>query len=116
MLFFSDRARNHLAPIGDYIGSKLAKSQSDSDIEMQAAKQAHYIEWCRLHYIHDPCGSEPGFERVVAVKALFYREVHRRIDMSQPVMRRQVLAGSLALVHVIKRYSIRLLASTINLV
>jgi len=34
---------------------------------MRAARQAHYIEWCRLHDIDDPCGPEPGFERVVAI-------------------------------------------------
>lgn len=53
--------------MGDYIDSELAKPQSNSDFEMQATRQAHYIEWCRLHDIDDPCSLEPGFEQVVAI-------------------------------------------------
>jgi hypothetical protein len=53
--------------MGSYIDSELAKSRSNSDMEMQAARRAHYIEWCRLHAIADPCGPISGFQQVVAL-------------------------------------------------
>ena len=37
------------------------------DIETQAARQAHYIKWAELHDIHDPCGPQEGWQRVVTI-------------------------------------------------
>ena len=67
LLFLPDQARRHLADMGDYLDQELAKSQQNSIIEMQWARQAHYIEWCNVHKIPDPCGYELGYEHMVAI-------------------------------------------------
>lgn len=45
----------------------MAHSQHNKTIETKAAQQAHYIKWCILHHIPDPCNSEIGYERIVAM-------------------------------------------------
>jgi len=53
--------------MGNCVDREVAASRKDSDIETQAARQAHYIKWAGVHDIDDPCGSEPGRERIAAI-------------------------------------------------
>jgi hypothetical protein len=36
-------------------------------MEMEAARQAHYIKWADILGIPDPCGSYPGYQRILAI-------------------------------------------------
>jgi len=42
-------------------------SRRRKDIETIRARQAHYIQWCKMMRIPDPCGDNPGYEQVVAM-------------------------------------------------
>lgn len=57
--------------MGDCVDREMAMSRADSDIETQAARQAHYIRWTQLVGIPDPCGSQPGYERILAIYAKY---------------------------------------------
>ena len=46
-------------------------SQRDKDLETETARQSHYIQWCRIIGIPDPCGSEYGYQRIVAIYAKY---------------------------------------------
>ena len=46
-------------------------SQRNKDIETEAARQSHYIEWCRIIGIPDPCGAEYGYQCIVAIYAKY---------------------------------------------
>ncbi len=45
---------------------KLAQLKQGSAIETERFRQAQYIKWCKQKFIPDPCGREPGYERLVA--------------------------------------------------
>ncbi len=42
-------------------------SQQDKEIETEAARQAHYIQWGLIMGILDPCGYQRGYQRIVAI-------------------------------------------------
>jgi hypothetical protein len=42
-------------------------SQRSKDLETEAARQSHYIAWCSIMSIPDPCGIEYGYQRIVAI-------------------------------------------------
>jgi hypothetical protein len=42
-------------------------SQRDKEIETEAARQAHYIQWGLIMGIIDPCGHQRGYQRIVAI-------------------------------------------------
>ncbi len=67
LFFLPDQAQASLADLGDCIDRELAKSHHDSEIETQATRKAHYIQWCTVHHIPDPCGSDVRYERIVAM-------------------------------------------------
>jgi hypothetical protein len=67
LFFLPDRAKSHLNDIGNRVDRELAQSRQDSEIEMEAAQQAHYIKWADILKILDPCGSYPGYQRIVAI-------------------------------------------------
>ena len=46
-------------------------SQQDKEIETEAARQSHYIFWCSIIGIPDPCGNEIGYQRIVAIYIKF---------------------------------------------
>jgi len=53
--------------MGHRVDRELAQSRQDSEIETEAARQAHYIKWADILGIPDPCGSYPGYQRIVAI-------------------------------------------------
>ena len=53
--------------MGHCVEREVAKSRRGSDVEVQAARQAHYIAWSKAHHIDDPCGPQEGWERVTAI-------------------------------------------------
>ena len=42
-------------------------SRQDKEIETEAARQAHYIQWGLIMGILDPCGHQRGYQRIVAI-------------------------------------------------
>ena len=67
MHFLPDRARDSLAYMGHCVEREVAESQKHTGIETEGARQAHFIKWCQLYGIEDPCGPERGRERLVAI-------------------------------------------------
>ena len=53
--------------MGNRVDRELAQSRQGSEIETEAARQAHYIKWADIVGIPDPCGSYPGYQRIVAI-------------------------------------------------
>ncbi len=47
----------------------MAMSQRVKEIETVAARQAHYIQWCRVMNIPDPCGDNLGYKHIAAMYA-----------------------------------------------
>jgi len=45
----------------------MAMSRRDKDIETTAARQSHYILWCKMMGIPDPCGPDPGYVQIAAM-------------------------------------------------
>ena len=66
MQFFPTESRTALNYLGHFIDAKLAKLKQGSAIETERFRQAQYLKWCKQKFIPDPCGEEPGYERVVA--------------------------------------------------
>ena len=46
-------------------------SRRNKDLETEAARQSHYIAWCAIIGIPDPCGPEYGYQRIVAIYAKY---------------------------------------------
>ncbi len=42
-------------------------SRQDKEIETEATRQAHYIQWGLIMGILDPCGHQKGYQRIVAI-------------------------------------------------
>ena len=53
--------------MGLIVDREMAKSRIDSTIETTAARQAHYITWCRFMGVDDPCGNNISYIFLVAV-------------------------------------------------
>ena len=45
----------------------MAMSRRDKELATETSWQAHYILWCKIMEIKDPCGNEPGWESLVAI-------------------------------------------------
>ena len=45
----------------------MAMSRRCKDIETIRARQAYYIQWCKMMCIPDPCGDNPGYKQVAAM-------------------------------------------------
>jgi hypothetical protein len=46
-------------------------SRQDKEVETEAARQCHYIFWCSIIGIPDPCGNKIGYQRIVAIYIKF---------------------------------------------
>ncbi len=46
-------------------------SRQDKEVETEATRQSHYIFWCSIIGIPDPCGNKIGYQRIVAICAKF---------------------------------------------
>jgi hypothetical protein len=53
--------------MGDCVDQEVAMSQQDKEIETEAARQAHYIQWGLIMGILDPCGHQKGYQCIVAI-------------------------------------------------
>ncbi len=53
--------------MGNCVDQELAQSRQGTEIETEAARQAHYIKWADILGIPDPCRSYPGYQRIVAI-------------------------------------------------
>ncbi len=42
-------------------------SQLSKDLQTEASRQSHYIAWCSIMSIPDPCGTEYGYQQIVAI-------------------------------------------------
>jgi hypothetical protein len=67
LLFLPASARANLSHVGDCVDREVAMSQQDKEVETEAARQSHYIFWCSIIGIPDPCGNEIGYQRIVAI-------------------------------------------------
>ena len=66
MSFLPTEPQTALNDLGDFIDVKLTRLKQGSVIETERFRQAQYLIWCKQKLIPDPCGEEPGYERVVA--------------------------------------------------
>ncbi len=57
--------------MGDHVDREVAMSQQDKEVETKAARQSHYIFWCSIIGIPDPCGNKIGYQHIVAIYAKF---------------------------------------------
>jgi hypothetical protein len=57
--------------MGDHVDREVAMSQREKEIETEAARQSHYIFWCSIIGIPDPCGNEIRYQRIVAIYIKF---------------------------------------------
>ncbi len=46
-------------------------SRQDKEVETEAAWQSHYIFWCSIIGIPDPCGNKIGYQCIVAIHIKF---------------------------------------------
>jgi hypothetical protein len=52
--------------LGDIVDVKLSRLKSDSELETTRFRQAVHVNFIKKNQIPDPCGNEPGYERVIA--------------------------------------------------
>jgi hypothetical protein len=57
--------------MGDHVDREVAMLQQDKEVETEAAWQSHYIFWCSIIGIPDPCGNKIGYQCIVAIYAKF---------------------------------------------
>jgi hypothetical protein len=46
-------------------------SRRDKEVKTEATRQSHYIFWCSVIGIPDPCGNKIGYQRIVAIYIKF---------------------------------------------
>jgi hypothetical protein len=69
--FFWPSARANLSHMGDCVDREVAMSRRDKEVESEAAWQSHYIFWCSITGIPDPCGNKIGYQHIVAIYTKF---------------------------------------------
>ena len=57
--------------MGDCVDREVAMSRQDKEVETEAAWQSHYIFWCSVIGIPDPCGNEIEYQCIVAIYIKF---------------------------------------------
>ncbi len=57
--------------------------RGDNEVETEAARQAHYIFWCSLIGVPDPCGASFGYQHIVTIydKYVMYKINYYNKDM-----------------------------------
>ncbi len=78
MLFLPPKTQANLTDLGHGIDAEMARLRKNSDIETTAARQAHYILWCEIIGILDPCGDHPDYEYV---GALYMRHLQHSVNL-----------------------------------
>ena len=66
MCFLPTESQAALVDLGNIVDAKMSRLKSDSELETARFRQAVYIEFCKNKNIPDPCGSQDGYERIVA--------------------------------------------------
>ncbi len=66
MLFLPAESRAVLGDLGNLVEAKIARLKQGASLETTRFGQAQFIKWCNQKLIPDPCGNEPGYERIVA--------------------------------------------------
>ena len=69
MQAFPAECRASLHDLGCDVDEELSRSKSVRQLEMQWSRQAHYLKFCRLQRVPDPCGMGPSYEFLVALYA-----------------------------------------------
>jgi hypothetical protein len=64
--FLPAESKASLAHSGDIVDAKMSRLMSDSDLETARFRQAVYVNFIKQKQIPDPCGNEPGYERIIA--------------------------------------------------
>jgi hypothetical protein len=64
--FLPPESRAALYALGNYVDKKMSQLKHGAEAETERFRQAHYIYWCKLKLIPDPCGCDRGYERIVA--------------------------------------------------
>ncbi len=66
LCFLPTESQAALVDLGNIVDAKMSRLKSDSELETARFRQAVYIEFCKNKNIPDPCGSQAGYERIVA--------------------------------------------------
>ena len=66
MSFLPTTSRAALDDLGNLVDAKIAGLEQGASFETKRFRQAWFIKWCNQELISDPCGNEPGYERIVA--------------------------------------------------
>jgi hypothetical protein len=53
--------------MGHHVDQEMANSQRGTDLETEATRQSHYIEWTRIMRISNHWGPHKGYQRIVAI-------------------------------------------------
>jgi hypothetical protein len=57
--------------MGDRVDREVAMSQQDKEVETEAVWQSHYIFWCSVIGIPDPCGNKIGYQCIAVIYIKF---------------------------------------------
>ena len=63
--FLPAKSQTSLSALGNIVDRKLSRLKADSEIETARFRQAVYLNFTKKHRNHDPCGSEPGYQRII---------------------------------------------------
>ncbi len=67
LLFLPELARANLTDMGHCVDREMTNSQRGTDLETEAARQSHYIEWSRIMGIPNSCGPHKGYQRIKGI-------------------------------------------------
>ncbi len=70
--FLPTESQISLSALRNIVARKLSRLKTDSEIETTRFRQAVYQNFAKKHCIHDPCGSELGYQRIIA---FFYEQL-----------------------------------------
>ncbi len=57
--------------MGDPVDREVVMSQQDKEVETEATWQSHYIFWCSIIGVLDPCGNKIGYQGIITIYAKF---------------------------------------------
>jgi hypothetical protein len=93
----------------------MANSLRGTDLETEAARQSHYIEWSRIMGIPDPCGSNVGYQRIAAI---YIKYLQSRVNYyNKNNLRSATLQGYATATNMLfelKKYRLQLISMTVT--
>jgi hypothetical protein len=57
--------------MGHCVDQEMANSQRGTDLEKEATRQSHYIEWMRIMGIPDPSRPHEGYQRIMIINTKY---------------------------------------------